>query len=177
MSKRTVSQRGWDDENEIEAPARKWFKFSGQEVHETYVREGSSAAKTAEIFTDRLFKDIDLTDDATLKEKKDIQLKMSKKIAKFEKKIKTKGKQFRNDPNVMGKTFIEASDYKIFKDRSELQQSEIDSDKNENKQNRMEIQPEEENKSQLKGSFLHYPFRTLVYTAFHLLDVEQVERV
>ena len=119
--KRTVSQRG--DDTECDAPKEKVRKFSGQQCHEIYVKEGLSAIKTAEVLTEKIFEDVEMSDEALTKEKAMVKLSMRKKIAKFEQKVKKRSRAFRHSGE-MDKTLIQASDYSFFRDKSQEEQAE-----------------------------------------------------
>ena len=98
--KRAVSQCD-DHECESDEPAIKVIKFSvqfsGQEVHDTYKKEGFSVARASRVFTEKLF------------EGKDICAESEKEKKHVEAKIKSKIQNEVSHLNVSGKTVIKLS--------------------------------------------------------------------
>ena len=116
IAKKRAASQCDDHECESDEPAIKVIKFSvqfsGQEVHDTYKKEGFSVARASRVFTEKLFEGKDICAESE-KEKKHVEAKIKLKIKKFVDRVKAKGTSFRNS-DVMRKPLILASDYNIF---------------------------------------------------------------
>ena len=93
IAKKRAASQCDDHEGESDEPAIKVIKFSvqfsGQEVHNTYKKEGFSVARASRVFTEKLFEGKDICAESE-KEKKHVEAKIKLKIKKFVDRVKAK---------------------------------------------------------------------------------------